>query len=169
MVLRGPFSLDDPKDHSVDVIISDGGRPVQTSITKLAIMVSVDLSSTESEVATQHRPVLRLRVPAVMSVWCQAEADPVQSQPPDGRRERPCPDRHPTLHPDHTGYVAAVQISPWMSLILTGSWGRVQLLGFHPGGDNLRLGNLHPAHLQVPQQTCVVEQKHEDTCKKSGQ
>ncbi|XP_029136222.2 cadherin-5 [Labrus bergylta] len=37
MVKQGPFSLDDPKDYSVDVRISDGGRPVQTSITKLAI------------------------------------------------------------------------------------------------------------------------------------
>ncbi|KAK9541219.1 hypothetical protein VZT92_001280 [Zoarces viviparus] len=36
-VKQGPFSLDDPKDYSVDVRISDGGRPVQTSITKLAI------------------------------------------------------------------------------------------------------------------------------------
>lgn len=35
----GPFSLDDPKDYSVDVRVSDGGRPVQTSITKLAIEV----------------------------------------------------------------------------------------------------------------------------------
>eukprot|EP00066_Takifugu_rubripes_P012108 XP_011601374.1 PREDICTED: cadherin-5 [Takifugu rubripes] len=33
----GPFSLDDPKDYSVDVRVSDGGRPIQTSITKLAI------------------------------------------------------------------------------------------------------------------------------------
>lgn len=37
MVKQGPFSLDDPKDYSVDVRISDGGRPIQTSITKLAI------------------------------------------------------------------------------------------------------------------------------------
>ncbi|XP_045926611.1 cadherin-5 [Micropterus dolomieu] len=37
MVKHGPFSLDDPKDYSVDVRISDGGRPIQTSITKLAI------------------------------------------------------------------------------------------------------------------------------------
>ncbi|KAM6997367.1 cadherin-5 isoform 1-T2 [Tautogolabrus adspersus] len=37
MVKQGPFSLDDPKDYSVEVRISDGGRPVQTSITKLAI------------------------------------------------------------------------------------------------------------------------------------
>ncbi|KAM6923126.1 cadherin-5 isoform 1-T2 [Lycodopsis pacificus] len=36
-VKQGPFSLDDPKDYSVDVHISDGGQPVQTSITKLAI------------------------------------------------------------------------------------------------------------------------------------
>lgn len=35
----GPFSLDDPKDYSVDVRVSDGGRPVQTSITKVAIEV----------------------------------------------------------------------------------------------------------------------------------
>lgn len=35
----GPFSLDDPKDYSVDVRVSDGGRPVQTSVTKLAIEV----------------------------------------------------------------------------------------------------------------------------------
>ncbi|XP_029031387.1 cadherin-5 [Betta splendens] len=37
LVLRGPFSLDDPKDYSVDVSISDGGRPAQTSVTKLVI------------------------------------------------------------------------------------------------------------------------------------
>lgn len=37
MVKQGPFSLDDPKDYSVDVRISDGGRPIQTSITKLTI------------------------------------------------------------------------------------------------------------------------------------
>uniref|UniRef100_A0A4W6BVG3 Cadherin-5 n=1 Tax=Lates calcarifer TaxID=8187 RepID=A0A4W6BVG3_LATCA len=37
----GPFSLDDPKDYNVDVRISDGGRPIQTSITKLAIKVCV--------------------------------------------------------------------------------------------------------------------------------
>lgn len=41
IVKQGPFSLDDPKDHSVDVRISDGGRPVQTSITKLLIKVCV--------------------------------------------------------------------------------------------------------------------------------
>lgn len=41
MVKQGPFSLDDPKDYSVDVRISDGGRPIQTSITKLAIKVCV--------------------------------------------------------------------------------------------------------------------------------
>ncbi|XP_029305204.1 cadherin-5 [Cottoperca gobio] len=37
LVKQGPFSLDDPKDYSVDVRISDGGRPAQTSVTKLAI------------------------------------------------------------------------------------------------------------------------------------
>lgn len=37
MVKQGPFSLDDPKDHSVDVRISDGGQPVQSSVTRLAI------------------------------------------------------------------------------------------------------------------------------------
>lgn len=37
IVKMGPFSLDDPKDYSVDVRITDGGRPIQTSITKLAI------------------------------------------------------------------------------------------------------------------------------------
>ncbi|XP_029377051.1 cadherin-5 isoform X2 [Echeneis naucrates] len=37
MVKQGPFSLDDPKDYKVDVRISDGGRPVLTSITALAI------------------------------------------------------------------------------------------------------------------------------------
>ncbi|KAM9847979.1 cadherin-5 [Aulostomus maculatus] len=39
LVKQGPFSLDDPRDYSVDVSISDGGRPVQTSVTKLAIKV----------------------------------------------------------------------------------------------------------------------------------
>uniref|UniRef100_UPI0037E821B7 cadherin-5 n=1 Tax=Semicossyphus pulcher TaxID=241346 RepID=UPI0037E821B7 len=37
MVKQGPFSLDDPKDYNVDVRISDGGRPIQSSITKLSI------------------------------------------------------------------------------------------------------------------------------------
>lgn len=37
IVKMGPFSLDDPKDYSVDVRISDGGRPIQASVTKLAI------------------------------------------------------------------------------------------------------------------------------------
>lgn len=37
LVKQGPFSLDDPKDYSVDVRISDGGQPLQSSITKLAI------------------------------------------------------------------------------------------------------------------------------------
>ena len=41
MVKQGPFSLDDPKDYSVDVRVSDGGQPIQTSITKLAIKVCV--------------------------------------------------------------------------------------------------------------------------------
>lgn len=39
IVKMGPFSLDDPKDYSVDVRISDGGRPIQASVTKLAIKV----------------------------------------------------------------------------------------------------------------------------------
>lgn len=38
-VKRGPFSMDDPKDYSVDVRVSDGGHPAQTSVTKLAIKV----------------------------------------------------------------------------------------------------------------------------------
>ncbi|XP_033935526.1 cadherin-5 [Pseudochaenichthys georgianus] len=37
MVKQGPFNLDDPKDYSLDVRISDGGSPLQASITKLAI------------------------------------------------------------------------------------------------------------------------------------
>ncbi|KAM3606075.1 uncharacterized protein V6R79_010291 [Siganus canaliculatus] len=37
IVKMGPFSMDDPRDYSVDVRITDGGRPVQTSITKMAI------------------------------------------------------------------------------------------------------------------------------------
>nr|UUW46977.1 cadherin-5 [Platichthys stellatus] len=37
LVRQGPFSLDDPKDYNVDVRVSDGGRPIQTSITTLAI------------------------------------------------------------------------------------------------------------------------------------
>ncbi|KAG7512107.1 hypothetical protein JOB18_020379 [Solea senegalensis] len=37
MVKDGPFSLDDPKDYTVYVRVSDGGQPVQTSITTLAI------------------------------------------------------------------------------------------------------------------------------------
>uniref|UniRef100_A0A8C9ZA30 Cadherin-5 n=1 Tax=Sander lucioperca TaxID=283035 RepID=A0A8C9ZA30_SANLU len=38
---RRYLHLDDPKDYSMDVRISDGGRPIQTSITKLAIKVCV--------------------------------------------------------------------------------------------------------------------------------
>ncbi|XP_039995704.1 cadherin-5 [Xiphias gladius] len=38
MVKQGPFSLDDPKDYNVAVNISDGGQPIQSKITKLAIM-----------------------------------------------------------------------------------------------------------------------------------
>lgn len=34
---QGPFSPDDPKDYSVDVRITDGGLPVQFSVTKLSI------------------------------------------------------------------------------------------------------------------------------------
>ncbi|KAM9365209.1 cadherin-5 [Pholidichthys leucotaenia] len=37
VVKQGPFSLDDPHDYSVDVRISDGGQPIQTSITKVTI------------------------------------------------------------------------------------------------------------------------------------
>ncbi|XP_077585527.1 cadherin-5 isoform X2 [Stigmatopora nigra] len=37
LVKQGPFNLDDPRDYSVDVRISDGGRPLQTSVTKLVI------------------------------------------------------------------------------------------------------------------------------------
>ncbi|CAG6016448.1 unnamed protein product [Menidia menidia] len=37
MVKRGPFSLDDPNDYSLDVLIGDGGQPVLTSVTTLAI------------------------------------------------------------------------------------------------------------------------------------
>ncbi|KAF6737416.1 Cadherin-5 [Oryzias melastigma] len=37
LVTQGPFSADDPKEYSVDVRISDGGQPVKTSVTKLAI------------------------------------------------------------------------------------------------------------------------------------
>lgn len=37
MVKQGPFNLDDPKDYSLEVRISDGGRPIQTSVTRLAI------------------------------------------------------------------------------------------------------------------------------------
>lgn len=40
IVMTGPFSLDDPKEHSVDVLISDGGQPVQTSTTTLSIKVT---------------------------------------------------------------------------------------------------------------------------------
>uniref|UniRef100_A0A3Q3VZH4 Cadherin-5 n=1 Tax=Mola mola TaxID=94237 RepID=A0A3Q3VZH4_MOLML len=43
IVKMGPFNLDDPKDYSVDVRITDGGRPIQTSITKLAIKVCLYL------------------------------------------------------------------------------------------------------------------------------
>lgn len=37
MVKQGPFSMDDPKDYSVDISVSDGGHPVKTSITKVSI------------------------------------------------------------------------------------------------------------------------------------
>ncbi|KAM8851698.1 cadherin-5 [Synchiropus picturatus] len=35
VVAQGPFSLDDPRDYSLDVSISDGGRPLQTSVTRV--------------------------------------------------------------------------------------------------------------------------------------
>jgi len=41
VVKQGPFSLDDPEVYSVDVRISDGGLPIQFSITKVAIKVCV--------------------------------------------------------------------------------------------------------------------------------
>ncbi|XP_049591872.1 cadherin-5 [Syngnathus scovelli] len=37
LVNQGPFNLDDPTDYSVDVRISDGGQPIKSSVTKLAI------------------------------------------------------------------------------------------------------------------------------------
>lgn len=37
VVKQGPFSLDDSKDYSVAVQVGDGGRPLQTSVTHLAI------------------------------------------------------------------------------------------------------------------------------------
>lgn len=37
IVKTGPFSMDDPKDYSMDVRISDGGQPILTSITTLSI------------------------------------------------------------------------------------------------------------------------------------
>lgn len=43
IVKMGPFSLEDPQDYSVDVLIADGGRPIQSSITKLAIKVCMFL------------------------------------------------------------------------------------------------------------------------------
>lgn len=52
----GPFSLDDPKDYSVDVRISDGGRPTQTSITTLAI----EVSCVGNQKLTPHSTLLRV-------------------------------------------------------------------------------------------------------------
>lgn len=37
LVKQGPFSLDDSNDYSVAVRVGDGGRPLQTSVTHLAI------------------------------------------------------------------------------------------------------------------------------------
>ncbi|KAK2824591.1 hypothetical protein Q5P01_021766 [Channa striata] len=37
VVKQGPFSMDDPRSYSVDVRISDGGQPLQTSIIPLPI------------------------------------------------------------------------------------------------------------------------------------
>ncbi|KAM7408338.1 hypothetical protein PAMA_002172 [Pampus argenteus] len=39
MVKQGPFRMDDPSDNSLDVSISDGGQPIQASVTKLSIKV----------------------------------------------------------------------------------------------------------------------------------
>lgn len=39
LVKQGPFSLDDVNDYTVDVRVSDGGTPIQTSLITLAIKV----------------------------------------------------------------------------------------------------------------------------------
>lgn len=36
---KGPFSIDDPKDYSVFVRISDGGRPMMSNVTEVKIKV----------------------------------------------------------------------------------------------------------------------------------
>lgn len=115
----GPFSLDDPKDYSVDVHISDGGRPIQTSLTKLAIKVcsvaawweTTRFRATSSEAVTTHvrhfwgsklKVKSSLFLLVVVSVWCQADSHAVQSRRSEDGSERPCPRRHPALHLDHT-------------------------------------------------------------------
>lgn len=57
IVTTGPFSLDDPKDHSVGVLISDGGQPVHTSTTTLSIKVIKHFSS-HSGHCHCHNPLL---------------------------------------------------------------------------------------------------------------
>lgn len=104
IVKTGPFNLDDPKDYSVDVRISDGGAPVQTSITKLAIKVC--LWATIASQSTREPHVL-ISVPpfAVLPMRRQADCHAVQSRRPSDGSERPRPDIHPALHSDHTGWV----------------------------------------------------------------
>lgn len=57
----GPFSLDDPKDYSVDVRISDGGRPIQASVTKLAIKVGSAAAWSKKKHENSGRRAQRLR------------------------------------------------------------------------------------------------------------
>lgn len=118
----GPFSLDDPKDYSVDVRISDGGRPIQASVTKLAIKVGSAAAWSKKTHENSGRWAQRLWphthikhfwrskpemksslfLLVVMSVRCRADSHAVQSRSSEDGSERPCPGGHPALHLDHT-------------------------------------------------------------------
>lgn len=76
IVKTGPFSLDDPKDYSVDVRISDGGAPVQTSITTLAIKVC--LWATIASQSTHEPPVIKFSCRLLQSCRCDARRIPTQ-------------------------------------------------------------------------------------------
>ena len=113
IVKMGPFSVDDPKDYSVDVRIGDGGRPIQTSVTKLAIKVwsATPFRASGLEAATPHTHGTLPKVQTkskdffflvVVSVRCPTDPHAVQSRRPEDGGERPRPRRHPALHLDHT-------------------------------------------------------------------
>ncbi|KAI4795284.1 hypothetical protein KUCAC02_031522 [Chaenocephalus aceratus] len=115
MVKQGPFNLDDPKDYSLDVRISDGGSPLQASITKLAIKscrcdarriptqckasarsmgVSVSRPDSHSALHTHHTGKHFKGLPAIVSVkWPSKEAGVLKENKFKSKQNRSfCPD-----------------------------------------------------------------------------